>query len=77
MATSSTETLDSLDGLRRVSLVHRDDGLFQYRIDRLVEYEDTHPYWVDGYPLSGLFPSRDEALAEATLMLSGADRIIS
>lgn len=59
-------TLIAPDGARRLCLFRREDGLFQYRFDRLIiDDEDFEPYWRNGYPLSGLFESTDEALKSA------------
>lgn len=61
------------DGLRRVCILKRPDGLFQFREDRVVEYDDTEPYWTEGYPFSGLYSTLGAADASARSSISWLD----
>jgi hypothetical protein len=53
-------------GARRFFVFRRQDGLFQGREDHLDE-DDGYTYWSEGYPMSGLYGSLDEAFADAPL----------
>jgi hypothetical protein len=48
------------------SILRREDNSYQFRIDRLRPADDEClAYWVEGYPLSGLYPTADQAEAAA------------
>jgi len=59
------------DGKVAICIFLRDDDSCQFRIDRLrPEDAETLAYWVEGYPLSGLYPTVDEAEAAARVGLN-------
>jgi hypothetical protein len=57
--------VERADGRRALLIIARRDGLFCYREDRILEDEETFPYWIGGYPESGLFPSAVDAEQDA------------
>lgn len=52
------------DGLVRVSICRRSDGLSYYREDRFLVLDDAPSAWDDGHPPSGLYASAHEAEAD-------------
>jgi len=57
--------IEGANGTRALNIIARDDGLYVYREDRIYEDEEVYPYWVEVYPLSGLFASAEEAEEDA------------
>jgi hypothetical protein len=60
-----TEVRFSADGSRRLCIFQRLDGLYQHREDSQSAEQDALPYWREGYPLSGLYGSLNDALQDA------------
>jgi hypothetical protein len=45
-----------------INIFRREDNSYQFRIDRLRhDAEENCAYWVNGYPMSGLYGTADEA----------------
>jgi hypothetical protein len=57
--------IEGANGTRALNIIARDDGFYVYREDRIYEDEEVYPYWIEGYPLSGLFVSAEEAEKDA------------
>jgi hypothetical protein len=67
------QSLMATDQRTRLCLLSRDDGLFQYRIDRLIDEDDEfEAHWRKGYPLSGLFITLEEAVKAGETDLNSA-----
>jgi len=64
-ASDIAKQIVSPDRKRRLTICHRDDGLFFYREDTFEEWDDAPHVWLEGYPPSGLFSSVNEAETEA------------
>lgn len=56
--------IERSDGAVALCVFRREDGRYQFRIDTLRPADDEcHAYWLEGYPLSGLYCSVQEAEA--------------
>lgn len=53
------------DGLFRLSVRRRPDGLFFYTEDWLGRWDDAPWTWMDGHPPSGIFATDMDAEADA------------
>ncbi len=58
------------DGLFRLTVCQRLDGLFFYREDWLGQWDDAPWTWMDGHPPSGIFATSTEAEADARASIS-------
>ena len=65
MSDNVVEQIVRDDGLFRLSICRRPDGLFFYREDWLGQWNDAPWTWMDGHPPSGIFATSTEAEAEA------------
>lgn len=62
MAVFLERRIEADSGEIAISVFRREDNSFQFRIDRLRhDDEECCAYWVNGYPMSGLYGSADEA----------------
>jgi hypothetical protein len=58
--------IESEKGEVAICIFRRDDGFYQYRMDSLrPEDAECLAFWVEGYPLSGLHQTAEEAEATA------------
>jgi hypothetical protein len=68
--TEIAKTITSPDRKRRVHILRRGDGLFQFSEEILFEDEDQgqkYSIWKPQYPPSGVFPDEHSAELEARL----------
>jgi hypothetical protein len=66
------------DQRTRLCLFSRYDGLFQYQIDRLIDEDDEfEAHWREGYPLSGLFVTLEEAVKAGETDLNSTSPVSS
>lgn len=71
MRVTATDAFLDREGSRRGRLCRRPDGLWMFVTEYLTdETEEFLPYWINNYPPSGLYLSRDDA-AVALLAVLG------
>jgi hypothetical protein len=64
MRVTATDAFLDREGRRRGRLCRRPDGLWMFVTEYLTdETEECWPYWINDYPPSGLYRTRDDAAA--------------
>jgi hypothetical protein len=73
---TAIETFLARSGKSRGRVCYRVDGLWVFVTEYLTEEtEEFLPYWINSYPPSGLYRTRDDATAALRTVLGEMERI--